>query len=106
MNDNLLGMNNAQADARRMLREFQLIPQTPTLRRVPLQKAPAFISAKQSCSVTQSLQKRQPLTQSWHCGYEPVTATGGVRGVGRQAGVTLPTSDANTKAHPMPHSSP
>lgn len=39
INDNLLGMNNVQADARRRLREFQLIPQKPTLLwQVPLQK--------------------------------------------------------------------
>lgn len=56
INDNLLGMNTVQADARRMLRELQLIPQKPTLLwPVPLQKAPAFISAKQSCSVIQNL---------------------------------------------------
>lgn len=55
INDNLLGMDTVQADARRMLTELQLIPQKPTLLWwVPLQKA-TFISAKQSCSVIQNL---------------------------------------------------
>ena len=31
INDNLLGMNNVQADASGMLRELRLIPQKPTL---------------------------------------------------------------------------
>lgn len=82
INDNLLGVNDVQADASRMLREFQLTPQKPTLLwQVPLQKAPAFIWAKQSNSGTQRLWKRQPLTQTRHCS-EPVAATRGPPGVG------------------------
>ena len=47
INDNLRGMNNVEADASGMLREFQLIPQIATLLwQVPLQKDPTSISAK------------------------------------------------------------
>ena len=78
INDNLWGVNNVQADASGMLREFQLIPQKATLLwQVPLQKDPESISAKWS-----SFKGNPCLTLGTVC--EPVTAVRGLHGIGKQ----------------------